>query len=63
MSEKNNDFKQARLIETMLSEVESHLEQQGKPNDFIEDIRNKFTASGWLTEGQIEGLRKFYERI
>lgn len=53
----------AKLIGHMLDEVEISLDENGRTNDFIESLREQFTEWGTLTDGQLEGLRKFYERI
>lgn len=50
----------AVLIEHMLSAVEAEFEDRGRSHKFIESIREQFDNSGWLTDGQLEALRKFY---
>lgn len=52
--------KRAQLIEHMLSAVEDEFNDRGRRNEFIESIRDQFDKEGWLSDGQIEGLRKFY---
>lgn len=54
--------KRAELIEHMLTTVEDDLNERGRPNQFIEDIRDQFDKTGWLTDKQIAALRNFYER-
>ena len=53
----------AKLIEHMLGEVEGHLDDLHRTNDFIESIRDQFDRWGTLTDNQIEAVRKFYGRI
>lgn len=52
-----------KLIEHMLSEVESDLEQKGRSNEFIESLRNQFDSSRSLSDKQTAALRKFYENV
>ncbi len=54
---------QSQLIEHMLSEVEAHFDYKGHRNTFIESLREQFDRTNSLSEKQVEGLRKFYERI
>lgn len=61
MTQKKED--EAKLIEHMLSEVEAHLEEADRTNNFIESLRDSFDERGTLSPAQVEGLRKFYERI
>ncbi len=51
----------AKLIEHMLDGVEAEFEDRGKSNSFIESLREQFDNSGWLSDKQLEALRKFYE--
>lgn len=51
------------LIQHMLDEIQSHFEQKGASNGFIESIREQFDKWQSLSPKQIEGIRKFYERI
>lgn len=53
----------AKLIEHMLTGVEESLSERKRQNEFIESIRDQFDKVGWLTEGQYQGLEKFYDRI
>lgn len=53
---------QNKLIEHMLSAVEAELQDRGRENTFIESIRHQFDTQGWLSQNQVEALRKFYER-
>lgn len=57
------DAEDKKLVEYMLAEVEEDLEAKGDTNDFIESLRSQFNRRGSLSEAQVEGLRKFYERI
>ena len=50
-------------IETMLSAIESDLDDKGKSNDFIESLREQFDTRGTLTENQVNALRKFYNNV
>lgn len=53
----------AKLIEHMLDGVEAELSERNHSNSFIESLREQFDDRGFLTEKQIEALRKFYERV
>ncbi len=53
----------AKLIEHMLSSVEDDLDGRRKHNAFIESIRDQFDKTSWLTDKQMEALRKFYARV
>lgn len=53
----------AKLIEHMLSEVESSLEQRGVENDFILSLRDHFDRKKDLSEKQLDALRKWYENV
>lgn len=52
----------AKLIEHMLGAVEDELTDSNRSNDFIESLRDQFDRRGWLSDKQIEALRKFYSR-
>ncbi len=53
----------AKLISFMLEEVEADLQDKGRPNAFIESLREQWDERGTLTEKQVEALRRFYERV
>jgi hypothetical protein len=53
----------AKLIEHMLSSVESHLDDLKRSSEFIESLRDQFTTHGRLSDNQIEALRKFYAHV
>jgi hypothetical protein len=53
----------AKLIEHMLSEVETDLENKNRENEFIASLREQFDKRGELSDRQVEGIRKFYERV
>lgn len=57
------EAEQKTLVEHMLSEVEMHLDEKGIENEFIVSLRSQVDAKWALTPKQVEGLRKFYERI
>lgn len=59
------DSRQERLdlIEHMLGEVEDHLYNKKRSNDFIESLREQFDRSLDLSDKQIDALTKFYDRI
>lgn len=48
------------LIEHMLETVETEFEDRGRSNRFIESLRHQYDTQGWLSENQLEALRKFY---
>ncbi len=56
-------LEEKQLIEHMLSEIESHLEQKGRTNEFIESIREQFDARGGLSDKQIDAVLSFYDKI
>lgn len=49
-----------KLIKHMLESVEAEFADRGRSNRFIESLREQFDRSGWLTDNQLEALRKFY---
>lgn len=53
-----------KLIEHMLSAVESEFADRCRTSvgalRFIESLREQFDNQGWLSENQLEALRKFY---
>lgn len=50
----------AKLIEHMLDTVEAEFSDRGRTNRFIESLREQFDTQGWLSDNQLEALRKFY---
>jgi hypothetical protein len=54
---------EAQLIEHMLSEIESDLEQKGRENTFIESLREQFDERKTLSDKQVDALRKFYDNV
>ena len=53
----------AVLIEHLLTEVESHLNDLHRIDHFIESLREQFDSTGRLTPKQIGALKTYYERI
>lgn len=49
-----------KLITHMLESVEAEFSDRGRSNTFIESIREQFDNVGWLSDNQLEALRKFY---
>lgn len=52
----------ARLIEHWLTCVEDEMTDKGRSNEFVESLRDQFDRKGWLSDKQIEALKKFYVR-
>lgn len=63
MSDEKERTERAKLIKHMLITVEDALEKRGRKVHFIEILRHQFDRQGWLTENQLEALRKFYANV
>lgn len=52
-----------KLIQHLLTEVESSLRHSGRENTFIDSLREKFDRPNDLTERQLDSLKRFYDQI
>ncbi len=52
----------ATLVDYLLGEIEAKYAVNGRTHHFIEGLRLQFNLRGWLSEKQLDALRKFYAK-